>query len=85
MRALDATWRAGASAESGPWVLTYHGFDPAQEGTREALCTLSNGYLGTRGAAPEWRRRRGRTTPAPTSPGVYNRLADLARRADDRR
>lgn len=55
----DATsappWRGGASAESGPWVLTYHGFDPSQEGTREALCTLGDGYLGTRGAAPECR------------------------------
>lgn len=55
----DATsapaWRGGASAESWPWVLTYHGFDPSQEGTREALCTLGDGYLGTRGAAPECR------------------------------
>ena len=48
-------WRGGASAESGPWVLTYHGFDPSQEGTREALCTLGDGYLGTCGAAPECR------------------------------
>jgi trehalose/maltose hydrolase-like predicted phosphorylase len=36
-------------------VLKYHGFDPSQEGNREALCTLANGYLGTRGAAPECR------------------------------
>jgi Glycosyl hydrolase family 65, N-terminal domain len=48
-------WRGGASAESAPWVLKYHGFDPSQEGNREALCTLANGYLGTRGAAPECR------------------------------
>ncbi|MER5419000.1 glycoside hydrolase family 65 protein [Streptosporangium roseum] len=36
-----------------PWLLTYDGFDPAQEGLREALTTLGNGYFATRGAAPE--------------------------------
>jgi trehalose/maltose hydrolase-like predicted phosphorylase len=35
------------------WVLAYDGFDPAEEGLREALCTLGNGYFATRGAAPE--------------------------------
>ncbi len=34
------------------WVLAFEGFDPDQEGTREALCTLANGYFATRGAAP---------------------------------
>src|SRR5574338_1582793 len=37
----------------GPWLLAYEGFDPAHEGHREALTTLGNGYLATRGAAPE--------------------------------
>ncbi|MET8336350.1 glycoside hydrolase family 65 protein [Streptosporangium canum] len=36
-----------------PWLLTYDGFDPAQEGLREALTTLGNGYFATRGATPE--------------------------------
>ncbi len=35
------------------WLLTYKGYDPAEEGLREALCTLGNGYFATRGAAPE--------------------------------
>lgn len=35
------------------WLLIYNGFDPHQEGLREALCTLGNGYFATRGAAPE--------------------------------
>jgi alpha,alpha-trehalase len=35
------------------WRLIYHGFDPATERLREALCTLGNGYFATRGAAPE--------------------------------
>ena len=34
-------------------TLSYEGFDPAAEGLREALCTLGNGYVATRGAAPE--------------------------------
>ena len=33
------------------WSLAFEGFDPAQEGIREALCTLGNGYFATRGAA----------------------------------
>ena len=32
------------------WSLVFEGFDPAQEGIREALCTLGNGYFATRGA-----------------------------------
>ncbi len=39
-------------ADSG-WKLVYEGFDPAQEGLREALSTLGNGYFATRGAAEE--------------------------------
>ena len=35
------------------WSLRYDRFEPAQEGLREALCTLGNGYFATRGAAPE--------------------------------
>ena len=35
------------------WILSYDGFDPKEEGLREALCTLGNGYFATRGAAPE--------------------------------
>ena len=35
------------------WVLGYNEYRPAQEGLREALCTLGNGYVATRGAAPD--------------------------------
>ncbi|HLS72525.1 MAG TPA: beta-phosphoglucomutase family hydrolase, partial [Actinomycetaceae bacterium] len=56
-----------------PWTLVYEGFDPAHEGHREALTTLGNGYLGTRGAAPE---RAADTVHYPGTylAGVYNRL-----------
>lgn len=56
-----------------PWTLVYAGFDPAHEGHCEALTTLSNGYLGTRGAAPE-RSADGVHYPGTYLAGVYNRL-----------
>jgi alpha,alpha-trehalase len=57
------------------WELTYQGFLPAQEGLREALCTLGNGYLATRGAAPE-ARAGGPHYPGTYAAGCYNRLTD---------
>ncbi len=56
-----------------PWLLVYQGFDPAHEGHREALTTLGNGYLGTRGAAAE-RSADGVHYPGTYLAGVYNRL-----------
>jgi len=35
------------------WDQTYMGFDPEDEGRREAMCAIGNGYFVTRGAAPE--------------------------------
>lgn len=40
-------------AEPRDWSLVYEGYRPEQEGLREALCTLGNGYFATRGAAPD--------------------------------
>ena len=56
-----------------PWLLVYQGFDPAHEGHREALTTLGNGYLGSRGAAPE-RSADGVHYPGTYLAGVYNRV-----------
>ncbi|MEE1786676.1 glycosyl hydrolase family 65 protein [Streptomyces sp. SP17BM10] len=36
-----------------PWTLRYRGFVSGQEGLREALCAVGNGYVVSRGAAPE--------------------------------
>ncbi|MDQ0754481.1 HAD family hydrolase [Arthrobacter sp. B3I4] len=59
-----------------PWKLVYAGFDPAHEGHREALTTLGNGYMATRGAAPE--QRSGEIHyPGTYLAGVYNRLASI--------
>ena len=35
------------------WTLPYDEYRPEQEGLREALCTLGNGYFATRGAAAD--------------------------------
>ena len=55
------------------WKLIYHGFQPAKEALRESLCTLGNGYLGTRGAAPESEASRVHY-PGTYIAGVYNKL-----------
>lgn len=55
------------------WNLIYKGFVPQQEGLREALCTLGNGYFATRGAAEESKADRIHY-PGTYIGGGYNRL-----------
>ena len=55
------------------WLVTFDGVDPADEGRREALCTLGNGYFATRGAAPESPSGHGHR-PGTYIAGIYNRL-----------
>ncbi|GAA1810762.1 beta-phosphoglucomutase family hydrolase [Nesterenkonia flava] len=55
------------------WVLVYDNFDPKEEPTREVLCSMANGYWGTRGSYP------GTAADATHYPGnyiagVFNRL-----------
>ncbi|MEY9951584.1 HAD-IA family hydrolase [Leifsonia sp. EB34] len=57
------------------WVLRYDGYDEAAESTRESLCTVANGYWGTRGAAEE------ATTDRHHAPGTY--LAGVFDMVDD--
>ena len=55
------------------WTWTYDGYEPDQVGLREALCTVGNGYVATRGAAPEtW--ADGVHYPGTYAAGIYNRL-----------
>jgi beta-phosphoglucomutase family hydrolase len=66
-----------------PWVLKYEGFDPTTEGDREALCTLSNGYWGTRGSAAETSADNVHY-PGTYFAGVFNRLTtDFGTHSDD--
>lgn len=66
---------ADEAAASDSWLLTYDGYDPATEKLREALCTVGNGYLATRGAAPE-SRAAARHYPGTYAAGIYNELRD---------
>ena len=63
------------------WALVYEGFEPRQEGLREALCTLGNGYFATRGAAVH-ARADDVHYPGTYLAGGYNRLTtEIAGRA----
>lgn len=55
------------------WTLAYNDFNPKQEGLREALCALGNGYFCTRGAA-EWADADETHYPGTYLAGGYNRL-----------
>ncbi|MGE5155969.1 MAG: family 65 glycosyl hydrolase, partial [Betaproteobacteria bacterium] len=72
--ALSGGWPDAGQTRvpDGSWWLDYDGVDPAAEGVRETLCTLANGYMATRGAAPE--TSRGLTHyPGTYAAGVFNR------------
>ena len=61
------------TAKLRPWKLVYTGFEPDKEKLREALCTLGNGYVATRGAGPE-SGDDGVHYPGTYLAGGYNRL-----------
>ncbi len=67
---------AERTAEPDPWVLAFDGFDPADEGRREALCAVGNGYLVSRGAAPE-SRADGVHYPGTYLAGCYDRATSV--------
>ncbi|MDQ6804238.1 MAG: glycoside hydrolase family 65 protein, partial [Actinomycetota bacterium] len=54
------------------WALSYDGFDPPNEGLREALTSTGNGYFCTRGAA-EWEDADDVHYPGTHAHGLYNR------------
>ena len=56
------------------WLLVYEDFVPDQEGLRETLCTVGNGYFATRGAAPE-ARADDVHYPGTYVAGCYDRLS----------
>lgn len=69
---------AETEVSRGTWTLAYEGYDSKQEGLREALCALGNGYFATRGAAPE-SGADGTHYPGTYVTGCYNRLkTDIA-------
>jgi trehalose/maltose hydrolase-like predicted phosphorylase/beta-phosphoglucomutase-like phosphatase (HAD superfamily) len=63
----------GRGPRDSPWWLMYDDLDRADEGIVETMCTLANGYLGSRGARP-WAKDNGTSYPGTYLAGVYNRL-----------
>lgn len=63
----------GEGPEASPWRMTFPDPGPADEGVVETLCTLANGYLGTRGARP-WAHDDGVSYPGTYLAGLYDRL-----------
>jgi trehalose/maltose hydrolase-like predicted phosphorylase len=55
------------------WTIAFDGFAPDEEGRRETLCSIGNGYAATRGAWPE-ADDDGVHYPGTYIAGVYNRL-----------
>ncbi|MCT2280189.1 family 65 glycosyl hydrolase [Micromonospora chalcea] len=75
-QAMRRRWwqpRPTAGAEHAGWLLDYTGVDPETEGIRETLCTIGNGYVATRGAAPEADANRCHY-PGTYAAGIFNRL-----------
>ncbi len=56
------------------WRWSYEGYEPEMEGQREALCTLGNGYVATRGALSE-SSADDVHYPGTYLAGIYNRLS----------
>jgi alpha,alpha-trehalase len=71
--ALDLEQTAATTDDA--WELVYEGYDPKYERLREALCTVGNGYVATRGCAPEAADSEAHY-PGTYATGVYNTLAD---------
>ncbi|WP_067670000.1 trehalose-phosphatase [Nocardia miyunensis] len=66
---------ANTSVAPESWILAFDGYDPSTEKLREALCSVGNGYLGVRGAAPD-SRAGPHHYPGTYAAGIYNRLRD---------
>lgn len=49
-RLLNLFKNINNDSSGSTWKLSYNWFKPAQEGLRETLCTLGNGYFASRGA-----------------------------------
>ena len=66
---------AEQNESNDPWRLTFGGYAPEGERLREALCTMGNGYMAVRGAAPECVAGEFHY-PGMYAAGIYNRLTD---------
>ncbi len=75
LRRLAADLEGEAASASDPWEVVYEGYDPSYERLRETMCTVGNGYVATRGCAPEAAASEAHY-PGTYAAGVYNTLTD---------
>ena len=75
VRRLADDLRAAPASSDDAWELVYEGYDAGYERLREALCTVGNGYVATRGCAPEAVASEAHY-PGTYAAGVYNTLVD---------
>ncbi|MCV7166661.1 trehalose-phosphatase [Mycobacterium stomatepiae] len=75
IRQLARDLRDEATSPADAWQLVFDGYDPREERLRETLCTVGNGYVATRGCAPEASAGDAHY-PGTYAAGVYNTLAD---------
>ncbi len=66
-------WFAG-DGQSKSWSIEYNSYNPVQEGTRETLCAVGNGYFCTRGAMEEIPANLDENYPGTYITGLYNSL-----------
>jgi beta-phosphoglucomutase family hydrolase len=59
--------------ENEKWSVFYNNYIPKKESSRESLCTVGNGYFGTRGAIEE-SKANDINYPGTYIAGVYNKL-----------
>ncbi len=64
------------TSDNSPWILAYDGFEPGNEGLREALTSTGNGYFCTRGTA-EWADTDDIHYPGTYAHGLYNRATTI--------
>ncbi len=58
------------------WALSYNNFSKVQESARESLCTIGNGYFGTRGSFEESEFNE-ISYPGTYIAGIYNRVESI--------
>ena len=66
-------WFSGGG-QKNQWSIEYSDYNPEQEGTRETLCGIGNGYFCTRGALEEIPAYPDENYPGTYIAGLYNRL-----------
>ena len=78
VRRLATDLHDASASSDDTWELVYEGYDASYERLREALCTVGNGYVATRGCAPEATaiEPSGAHYPGTYAAGVYNNLVD---------